>query len=91
MKSKTLNKIVGPRAPADANEEQRREYRLPVILMGLAALSLVISIFFPYWIMTLEAPQYPDGLRVETYINRLEGDVQEIDGLNHYIGMRPLD
>jgi hypothetical protein len=27
---------------------------------------------------------------VRTYVNRLEGDVQEIDGLNHYIGMRPL-
>jgi hypothetical protein len=23
-------------------------------------------------------------------VNRLEGDVNEIDGLNHYIGMRPL-
>jgi hypothetical protein len=23
-------------------------------------------------------------------VNHLEGDVQEIDGLNHYIGMRPL-
>ena len=91
MKSKTLQKIVGPRAPADASEEQRTDYRLPAIFMGLAALSLVISIFFPYWIMTLEAPQYPGGLSVETYINRLEGDVQEIDGLNHYIGMRPLD
>lgn len=91
MKSKTLQKIVGPRAPADVTEEQRTSYRLPSILMGLAALSLVISIFFPYWIMSLEAPQYPKGLYVQTYINRLEGDVQEIDGLNHYIGMRPLD
>ena len=27
---------------------------------------------------------------VNAYINHLEGDVQEIDGLNHYIGMRPL-
>jgi uncharacterized membrane protein len=41
--------------------------------------------------MSLEAPQYPNGLHVQTYINRLEGDVAEIDGLNHYIGMRPLD
>lgn len=91
MKSKTIQKIVGPRAPADASEEQRKEYRLPAIFVGLAALSLVISIFFPYWIMSLEAPQYPKGLHVRTYINRLEGDVQEIDGLNHYIGMQPLD
>jgi hypothetical protein len=41
--------------------------------------------------MTLMAPQYPGGLEVEVYVNRLSGDVSEIDGLNHYIGMRPLD
>jgi hypothetical protein len=40
--------------------------------------------------MKLLAPQYPDGLEVQAYVNRLEGDVGEIDGLNHYIGMRPL-
>ncbi|HRX03860.1 MAG TPA: cytochrome C, partial [Anaerolineae bacterium] len=41
--------------------------------------------------LTLHAPQYPKGLTVEAYVNRLTGDVHEIDGLNHYIGMRPLD
>jgi hypothetical protein len=41
--------------------------------------------------MTLHAPQYPKGLTVHAYVNRVEGDVREIDGLNHYIGMRPLD
>jgi hypothetical protein len=40
--------------------------------------------------MTLLAPQYPGGLHVSAYLDRLEGDVREIDGLNHYIGMRPL-
>jgi hypothetical protein len=40
--------------------------------------------------MRLNAPQYPNGLFVHAYLNRLEGDVREIDGLNHYIGMRPL-
>ena len=90
MMSNVWQSIVGPRAPADVDDEKRREYRLPSIFLGLAALSLIISIFLPYWNMTLEAPQYPKGLTVRTYVNRLEGDVQEIDGLNHYIGMRPL-
>ena len=31
------------------------------------------------------------GLHVQAFLNRLEGDVAEIDGLNHYIGMRPLN
>jgi hypothetical protein len=30
-------------------------------------------------------------LRVEVYVNRLEGDMREIDQLNHYLGMPPLD
>jgi copper chaperone NosL len=40
--------------------------------------------------MELEAPQYPNGLFLTAYVNHLTGDVREIDGLNHYIGMRPL-
>ena len=81
-----LNRIWGPRAP-DASQPR---YRLPSLLLGAAALLLLVSIFLPYWQMTLEAPQYPRGLTVVVYVNRLTGDVGEIDGLNHYIGMRPL-
>lgn len=86
-----FKKFVGPRAPADVDETERVRYRLPSLLLGIAALLLFISIFFPYWKMTLMAPQYPGGLEVEVYVNRMTGDVSEIDGLNHYIGMRPLD
>jgi len=69
----------------------RGRYLLPTLLLTLAATLLLGSIFLPYWRMTLHAPQYPSGLQVQAYINRLEGDVHEIDGLNHYIGMRPLN
>ncbi len=55
-----------------------------------ARVLLLISIFFPYWHMELDAPQYPNGLFLTAYCNHLTGDVREIDGLNHYIGMRPL-
>ena len=88
--SKTWQAIVGPRTPAGVEGEKRVDYMLPTIFLGLAAFCLIISIFFPYWNLTLEAPQYPKGLHVQTYVNRLEGDVQEIEGLNHYIGMKPL-
>ena len=66
-------------------------YRLPTILFVVAALLLLVSILLPYWEMTLLAPQYPGGLHVTAYVNELAGDVNEIDGLNHYIGMRPLN
>jgi hypothetical protein len=56
----------------------------------LARTLLLLSIFLPYWHMELVAPQYPDGLFLTAHVNHLSGDVKEIDGLNHYIGMRPL-
>ncbi len=56
-------------------------------LFGGAAFLLVVSIFLPYWILRLRAPQFPDGLVVRAYLNRLEGDVETLEGLNHYVGM----
>lgn len=66
-------------------------YVLPTMVLMLGAMLLVVSIFFPYWGLTLHAPQYPDGLNVELYVNKMAGDVQEINGLNHYIGMPKLE
>lgn len=84
------DKLLGPRVPASLREEHRARFLVPTLLLTLAAVLLVASIFQPYWRLTLLAPQYPGGLTVSAYLNRLEGDVHEIDGLNHYIGMRPL-
>lgn len=86
-----MDRFVGPRVPAEELKTDRSRYLIPTLLFAAAAMLLVVSIFMPYWQLTLNAPQYPGGLTVEAYLNRLEGDVGEIDGLNHYIGMRPLD
>lgn len=86
-----FRKIVGPRVPEEAETADRLRYRAPALLLGLSAVILLVSIFLPYWKMTLMAPQYPGGLEVQVYVNRMTGDVDEIDGLNHYIGMRPLE
>jgi hypothetical protein len=86
-----FQKFMGPRIPKGLTDKERDRYLLPARLFTGAALLLLISIFLPYWQMTLLAPQYPGGLAVITYVNRLEGDVMEINGLNHYIGMRPLE
>lgn len=90
MMTEKWQNIIGPRTPAEAREKMSLDYLLPTVFLGLAAFCLLVSIFQPYWKMTLLAPQYPGGLEVKAYVNRLEGDVSEIDGLNHYIGMRPL-
>lgn len=55
-----------------------------------AAVLLIASILLPYWSITLHAPQYPGGLTVDAYTYKLTGDVSEVDGLNHYIGMMEL-
>ena len=88
--TENVEKILGPRVPAEEMRANRGRYLLPTALFLLAALLLLVSIFQPYWHMTLFAPQYPKGLTVHAYLNDLEGDVSELDGLNHYIGMRPL-
>ncbi|MBK7405836.1 MAG: cytochrome C [Phycisphaerales bacterium] len=86
-----LQAIFGPRIPSEELATHRWRYLTPAFLLTLARVLLLVSIFVPYWAMELRAPQYPDGLHVQAYINRLTGDVTEIDGLNHYIGMRPLN
>ena len=75
----------------DGNKRPLGDYLFPSALLMLSALILMVSMFLPYWSMTMTAPQYPDGLRVDVYVNHLEGDVREIDALNHYLGMPPLD
>ena len=89
--SSDIDKLLGPRVPADEIKEHRARYLTPTLIFAAAAILLVISMFLPYWSLTLHAPQYPQGLTVTAYVNHLEGDVGEIDGLNHYIGMRKLD
>ena len=61
--------------------------RAIVILCGLA---LFAVLFVPMWQIQLSAPQYPEGLVLLIYPNALGGNVDIINGLNHYIGMRTL-
>jgi hypothetical protein len=91
MATDKIQQIIGPRAPAEEVAAHRMRYFWPALCLAGAAVLIIISIFLPYWSLVLHAPQYPKGLVVNAYINHLEGDVHEIDGLNHYIGMRPLN
>ncbi len=57
----------------------------------VAAALLFIALGLPMWKMTLLAPQYPGGLHMTAYGDRFTGDVREINILNHYIGMKPIE
>lgn len=66
------------------------------VLLVLAVIPLVLSFTAPLWRITLTAPQYPDGLWVDIFSYTLVGGnngqhLQEINTINHYIGMRRID
>jgi hypothetical protein len=68
----------------------------PRVLLVVAMLLLVPTYLLPLWRMTMFAPQYPEGLRLDIYSYKLDGgnrgqDIKEINLLNHYIGMRDLN
>ncbi len=68
---------------------------LPRVLVVVAALLVVPTWLFPLWNLTMFAPQYGDGLRLDIYSYKLQGgnggqDLKEINLLNHYIGMHDL-
>jgi copper chaperone NosL len=64
------------------------------LVMILGALLLLGLFKFPLWNIMLGAPQYPEPLGMDIYINGIRGmnefDIKNIDGLNHYIGMKVL-
>lgn len=60
------------------------------VLLGVAGVLLIVTLFVPIWRIDLVAPQYPEGLMLLIYANGLGGNVEIINGLNHYIGMQEL-
>lgn len=59
-------------------------------LLFISGVLLVMVLFVPLWQIQLSAPQYPEGLILKIYPNKLAGSVDIINGLNHYIGMKTL-
>ncbi|NGP88770.1 hypothetical protein [Fodinibius halophilus] len=62
--------------------------------MALASLMLILVYFFPLWGISMEAPQYPEGIGMNITVNDITGkephDLGNINGLNHYIGMKAI-
>jgi copper chaperone NosL len=60
------------------------------ILLIVSGIALLLVNYFPIWRIQLSAPQYPEGLELLIYSDKLAGNVDIINGLNHYIGMKTL-
>lgn len=75
-----LDEVLSPRA------------RLAVLGAGVF---LLVALFFPLWQITMLAQMFPEGIRMSIYAHKLVGgnagaDLQGINILNHYIGMREI-
>ena len=75
-----LEQVLSPRA------------RLAVLGAGVL---LLIALFFPLWEITMFAQIFPEGIRMSIFAHKLVGgkggaDLQGINILNHYIGMREI-
>ncbi len=64
------------------------------VIVGLVAF-IPLGFTSPLWRISMDAPQYPDGLYMDIHAHKIEGGndgqhIQEINTLNHYIGMPPI-
>jgi hypothetical protein len=69
--------------------------KLSRLLVALASVLLLGLYALPLWSVHLEAPQYPEGLGMQIHVNTVKGttefDLQKINNLNHYIGMKAIE
>jgi len=65
------------------------------VLLAVASVILLLARSLPLWRIQLVAPQYPEGLGMEIYASTVRGakehDLENINKLNHYIGMRRIE
>ena len=68
---------------------------LPKILIIAGSILLLGTFLSPIWSITLEAPQYPTGVTMYIWINKISGSekgtLQNINILNHYVGMKMIE
>jgi len=63
-------------------------------LVFMVGTMLIVLYFVPLWSIRLTAPQYPEGLGMYIWMNKITGhgehDLQNINLLNHYVGMEKI-
>jgi copper chaperone NosL len=65
-------------------------------ITGISAVLILLLVYlFPLWRIDLTAPQYPEGIGLSIWVNKITGknpnDLRNINGLNHYIGMKEIN
>jgi len=67
-----------------------RSERALIVIAALVLLPVFFMPVLPIWTMKLWAPQYREGLELTIYSNTIRGDLQNINTLNHYVGMKAI-
>ena len=57
----------------------------------VAAIMVLVGSRLPMWELDMQAPQYPQGLTLTAYGDRMVGDLEEVNSLNHYVGISPIE
>lgn len=64
------------------------------LLILSSSILLILTYFLPIWSISLDAPQYPEGIGMHIWLYTIDGhhphDLDNINGLNHYIGMKEI-
>ena len=66
------------------------------IILLVITIPLMLTFTQPLWRISMQAPQYPDGLYMDIFTHKIDGGnngqhIKEINTLNHYIGMKTID
>jgi copper chaperone NosL len=67
-----------------------RTERALIVVAAIVLLPVFFLPVLPIWTMKLWAPQYREGLTLTIYSNTIKGDIQKINTLNHYVGMKAI-
>ncbi len=78
-----------PRGPRIGDWQIHRR-AVTVALAVVGAATMGAAYFLPWWNFHLVSPQYAKGLNLVVSLKGISGDVDEIDIINHYIGMAHL-
>jgi len=76
---------------ADAKATTREQRGLRIVLGLAAAVLVVLAWRLPVWEARLTAPQYPQGLSLTASATGVTGDIDEVNELNHYVGMQAFE
>ncbi|MFA9444077.1 NosD domain-containing protein [Egicoccus sp. AB-alg6-2] len=80
-----------PDEPRDGIETGRGRRGALAGVGALATLLVAAGWFLPVWQTRLYAPQYPGGLTTIAYGHHMAGDIDEVNILNHYVGLGMYD